>query len=135
MVLACIEIKQVMVDLDSVPHKLDAVAVFEVVVMNMECLTALRDRTARVFWNGNGAKTNVVIQFIVFIVLERKLHREIGFDGVVMNVAANSLPHLDPVKLTLRRWARSYKAIVEYFAVGHPACENAAAVTPSFKPG
>ena len=101
MILGRIEIKEVVVNFDAITDELDRVSVAQPVVVQMKCLAAFGDRTARMFGKRNRSVANVVIDFDVFVVLERELDREVYFDRVVMHMTAFPLAAFYSVKLVL----------------------------------
>lgn len=66
----------------------------------MECAAAFRDDSPRVFRDGNSAMADVVVDFVVFIILKRKLHREVRFDCIVVDMTTCSLSHLSRTAAT-----------------------------------
>ena len=84
-------------NLRAVAHVFDGVAILKIVVVDVKGGTTFRDRSTTVFWDGDRAMANVVIDLDVFIILEGELDGEVGLDGIVMNVNALRLASFDTV--------------------------------------
>ena len=67
MILLRIEVKQIVIDLNSVPDEFDGIAVAEVVVVNVERSTAFGNGTACMLRNRDCAVANVMVDLDVFV--------------------------------------------------------------------
>ena len=114
-------------NLRAIAHVFDGVAVFKVVVMDVEGGAACRDGAAAVFGDGDGAVADVVIDFNVFVVFKSKLDGEVGFDGVVMNVYPLGLAPLDSVIVKVGFGFGVEEAVVANLAILEPEGEDATA--------
>ncbi len=69
-----VEIETIVIDLHPIANKLDRVAIPHPVVMDVECTTTLGYDPSRILGDGDGPNANVVVDLVVFVVLEWELH-------------------------------------------------------------